>query len=101
MAFRPVPVSVLDFDEIGRALTKAARALDLTAPAWRTLPSNDDRERAIRRTAAGDTVLVRLTGRPRSVVIADMVEGIIASNHLTGEPAARARRILTDTFGAT
>lgn len=50
----------------------------------------------MRRYPGGTVVSVRLRGRPLEAVTADMVEGVIVTNHLGGDAALRARTLLTE-----
>jgi hypothetical protein len=44
-------------------------------------------------------VAVSLRGRPWPAVLADMVEGVIVTNNLTGAPADQCRAALWDVLG--
>jgi len=46
---------------------------------------------SIRRRSAGAVVSIRLKGRPRSAVIADMIEGVVVTNGLKPPEADRVR----------
>jgi hypothetical protein len=50
--------------------------------------------RSIRRLEGGSIVAVRLQGRSSADVEADMVDGVLATNRLTGEAARRMRATL-------
>ena len=85
----------MDFTFAVRRLATASRRLGLTVPGFRTPPRLPDADRTMRqRGGAPPTVAVRLTGRPWSAVLADLVEGVIAANALKGADADRARRSL-------
>jgi hypothetical protein len=51
-------------------------------------------ERTLRRTASGVTVAVRLRDRPFEAVKADMIEGVLVANGLSGAEAMRVRNAL-------
>jgi hypothetical protein len=91
----PMDARAVRFSEVGRALSAAARTGGLDAPAFRSPPRVLHRDRTLlRRPHAGATVAVRLTGRPFGAVVADMVEGVLVANDLTGDDASRWRREL-------
>jgi hypothetical protein len=51
--------------------------------------------RTLRRRADGTAVVaVRLSGRAPDAVAADLVEGVVTANRLTGAAADRARTVL-------
>ena len=84
----------LDFGSAARALGRAARLRGLVVPVFASPPSRSDLHRSIRRRNGSPIVSVRLTDRPRGAVLADMVEGIVVANHLTGARADLARSAL-------
>ncbi|CAN5848273.1 hypothetical protein BH24ACT3_BH24ACT3_05670 [soil metagenome] len=85
----------LRFAGAARSLGHAARAQGFTVPAFRSPPRLAGAERSLRRRAdGGATVSVRIQGRPFAAVVADMVEGVVVTNHLTGPAADRARTAL-------
>lgn len=91
----------LEFATAARALGNRARALGLTAPTFRSPPRVADAERTLRRGAGGwVTVSVRLVGRPFGAVVADMVEGVVVANELTGAEATRVRTTLWEAVTA-
>jgi hypothetical protein len=52
-------------------------------------------ERSLRRTSGGGaTVAVQLKGRPWLAVLGDMIEGVVATNRLTGSQADHCRTTL-------
>jgi hypothetical protein len=83
--------STIDFATTARALTRAARRLGLSAPGFRCPPGLVGVDRSIRRRHDGAVISIRLQGRPRAAVIADMVEGVVAANRLTPPRSDRAR----------
>lgn len=53
------------------------------------------RDRTLRRRADGSVAIaVRLSGRPFAAVVADMIDGVIAANRLSGQDAEEWRRRL-------
>lgn len=84
----------LRFARTARRLGAAARAAELTVPAFRCPPRVAGVKRTIRRYPGGAVVSVLLRDRPFDEVAADMVEGVIVVNHLEGDAAARIRSAL-------
>jgi len=84
--------TTIDFALAAQALAEHCRSLDLQAPDFRSPPQVLGLTRTLRRRADGSaTVAVAFKNRPRSSVLADMVEGVVATNELSGVEAARAR----------
>ena len=87
--------SALHFATTARLLSAEARRLGLLPPGFRSPPRLVGVDRSLRRrpgTAA--TVAVRLAGRPRPAVVADMIEGVVVANDLAGADADRCRAAL-------
>jgi hypothetical protein len=85
----------IEFAHTVRRLGRVARLLGLQVPGFRTPPRLAGVDRSLRRRAGGSpTVAVRLKGRPWTAVQADLVDGVIAANALTGHEADRARAAL-------
>lgn len=84
------------FATSARLLAEAARAAGLRVPAFRSPPRLSGAHRTIRRYPGGAVVAVRLRGRAIEAVVADMVEGVVVANRLTGDAALRARTLLAD-----
>lgn len=84
------------FAATARTLGDVARSVGLTVPAFRSPPRIEGVTRSIRRYPGGTVVSVRLRNRPLEAVTADMVEGVIVTNHLGGDAALRARTLLTE-----
>jgi hypothetical protein len=83
------------FAAAARTLGEVARRRGLQVPSFRSPPRLRGADRSLRRAASGScTVSVRLKGRPWSAVTADMIEGVVASNRLTGPAADRTRTAL-------
>lgn len=94
-----MPTSTLQFAEGARALARAARARGLVAPSFRSPPRVAGVDRSIRRRDDFCVVAVRTRGRPWVAVAADMVEGVIVANHLTGKAAVLVRGALWSALG--
>jgi hypothetical protein len=87
----PVAASVR-FAAAARRLAAACRQQNLVSPAFRSPPRAAGVERTIRRRADGGAVVaVQVRGREFRSVAADMVEGVLAANRLSG-PQAHALR---------
>lgn len=87
--------SSLRFAAAVRMLAMEARALGLEVPGFRSPPRLAGADRSLRRRpGATPAVAVRLQGRPFAAVAADMVEGIVVANGLTGREAGEARQRL-------
>ena len=85
----------LRFAEAVRTLGLEARRRGLRMPAFRSPPRLPDVARSLRRRTDGSFVIaIVLRGRPWPAVLADMVDGIIATNQLTGSTADAARAAL-------
>ena len=84
----------LRFATAARSLGQAARLRGLIVPAFRSPPGIAEVQRTIRRRSGIPTVAVRLRERPWSAVLADMIEGIVVANGLSGARADRARAAL-------
>jgi len=81
----------LRFADTARRLGAAAHEAGLSVPAFRSPPRVPDAARTIRRYPAGAVVSVRLRGRPFTEVVADMVDGVLAANQVSGADAPRVR----------
>jgi hypothetical protein len=88
----PMRSPALRLAEAVRDLGDEARVLGLTMPGFRSPPRLRGVQRSIRRWPSGQaTVAVVLRGRPWPAVLADLVEGIVTANGLTGPAADQAR----------
>ncbi len=83
--------SSLRFATAVQALGQAARAHGLAVPGFRSPPRLRGVQRSIKRWSGGATVAVVVRGRPWPAVQADLVEGVVAANELSGPGADRAR----------
>lgn len=82
------------FANAARSLGQAARLRGLVVPGFRAPPGIEGVHRTLRRRRGVPSVAVRLKGRPWSAVVADMIEGIVVANGLTGARADRVRAAL-------
>ncbi len=86
--------TTLQFASAARDLATAARLRDLVVPGFRSPPRIADAHRTIRRRGPVPSVAVKLRGRPWPAVLADMIEGVVVANELTGIRADRVRAAL-------
>ena len=86
----------LRFSAVAKALGDEARRRGLTPPAFRSPPRIDGVVRTIRRADESAVIAVRLRGRPADEVAADMVEGVVVANRLSGAEAVRCRTELRE-----
>ena len=89
--------TTVEFAAVARTLTREARRRGLVGPSYRCPPRLVGVHRSIRRRSDGAVVSIRLHGRPRGAVIADMIEGVVVANGL--EPPA-GDRIRTELWAA-
>ncbi|MBS1848664.1 MAG: hypothetical protein JST73_10345 [Actinobacteria bacterium] len=95
-------IDALEFATVARTIGSGARSMGLRPPTFRSPPRVAGAERTLKRSSSGwTTVAVRLDGRPPGAVVADMVEGVIVANRLTGAEATRARTALWEAVVAT
>ena len=87
---RPTTPSTL-FADVVRVLGAEVRALGLDVPGFRSPPRIAADRSLRRRPGAAPAVAVRLHGRPPELVVADMVEGVVVANGLTGRRAIEVR----------
>jgi DNA-binding LacI/PurR family transcriptional regulator len=85
------PATTIDFASAARTIARHARRRRLVAPAYRCPPRLVGVDRTIRRRPDGVVVSVRVKGRPRAAVLADMIEGVIVANGLAPPDADRVR----------
>jgi hypothetical protein len=83
--------TTVEFAAAARALTREARRRGLVGPSFRCPPRLVGVDRSIRRRADGAVVSIRLHGRPRNAVVADMIEGVVVTNRLRPPHADRLR----------
>jgi len=83
--------TTVEFANAARALTREARRRGLVGPSFRCPPRLLGVDRSIRRRSDGAVVSIRLHDRPRSAVLADMIEGVVVTNRLRPPAADRLR----------
>jgi hypothetical protein len=87
--------SSLRFATAVRLVAAEARSLGLEVPGFRSPPRLPGADRSLRRRpGAPPAIAVRLRGRPFDAIVADMVEGVVVANGLTGGRADEVRRRL-------
>ena len=92
----------LQFAYAARTIADVARAHGLDPPTFRSPPSLSGVQRSLRRRRGSATVSVRLRQRPWVAVLADMIDGVIAANRLSGAAADTVRTALWQAVeGAT
>jgi hypothetical protein len=79
------------FSETVRAVVGLTRRRGLRPPVFRSPPGLDGIDRSIRRRRGTVVVAVRREGRPLAAVQADVIEGVVAANDLSGADADRFR----------
>ncbi|MFT7601056.1 MAG: hypothetical protein ACI8TP_004006 [Acidimicrobiales bacterium] len=85
----------LEFAELARRLSAAARQQGYEPPQFRSPPRTPGTDRSLSRKADGSTtVSVRLKDRPSFAVAGDMIDGVLASNRLAGGVAGQQRDLL-------
>ena len=83
--------TTVEFASTARTLTREARRRGLVGPSFRCPPRLVGVDRSIRRRPDGAVVSIRLHDRPRSAVLADMIEGVVVANRLRPPQADRLR----------
>jgi len=83
--------SAVRFATTARILANVTRSLGLAAPGFRSPPRRDDCDRTLSGSGTDAIVSVRLRDRPWPAVAADMVEGVVVANEITGTAAGRLR----------
>jgi hypothetical protein len=97
----PLHPSATRFADACATLVRAARGSELEPPSFRSPPGIADAVRTVRRRPDGGAVVsVRHRGRPFMAVLADLVEGVVVANRLTGKEAMRARSALWEAVAA-
>ena len=97
--------STVEFAHAARHLGRAVARLGLIAPSFRCPPRLVGVDRSIRRRSASSAdaggsavVSVRVRGRRREAVLADMIEGAVVTNGLRPPEADRVRNELWATM---
>jgi hypothetical protein len=83
--------TTLRFATAAEVLSGVIRSLDLEVPTFRSPPRTTGADRTLRGRGPAAVVSVRVRNRPWPAVVADMVEGVVAANGLTGCAAGRVR----------
>ena len=83
--------TTVEFAAAARTLNREARRRGLVGPSFRCPPRLVGVDRSIRRRPDGAVVSIRLHGRPRGAVVADMIEGVVVANGLRPPVADRVR----------
>jgi hypothetical protein len=88
--------TVLYFTTAARRLGMEAHRHGLTCPGFRSPPRIPGARRTIRWFSAGAVVAVAIKDRPVADVVADMVDGVVKANRLSGSQARTASRALIE-----
>ncbi len=97
--------STVEFAAAARTLTRAAARRGLVVPSFRCPPRVVGADRTIRRRRGGRgdadsaVVSIRVKGRPREAVLADMIEGVVVTNQLSTPESDRLRTELWTLVG--
>ena len=89
-----VPVRYAQFASAARIIASQANRHGLYPPGFRSPPRIVCVDRSLRRLNNRVVVSVLLRGRPFVAVLADMIEGVVVANELTGRNAENARTFL-------
>lgn len=87
-------VRYAQFASAARTLSSQAHRHGLASPGFRSPPRIVGVDRSLRRFNNRVVVSVLLRGRPFVAVLADMIEGVVVANELTGRNAENARSFL-------
>ena len=98
--------STVEFAAAARTLSRAVARRGLVVPSFRCPPRLVGADRTIRRRSGrgepdSAVVSVRVKGRPREAVLADMIEGTIVANRLVTPDADRLRTELWTCVGSS
>ena len=86
------------FAGAARELSRASRLCGVSAPNFTSPPRLEGYNRTMRRTRRGTTVAIQLRGRPWAAVLADMVDGVVVANELSGQRADQIRAALWNSL---
>jgi hypothetical protein len=90
------------FAQTAKALSDVVRSRNLELPLFRSPPRLAGVQRSLKRRRVGaSTVSVQLRQRPWPAVVADMIEGIVVVNRLSGAAADELRNALWHAVGAS
>jgi len=96
---RVVESQAVQFGEAARSVAGRARSLGLTTPVFKSPPRIVGVSRTIRQRSDGQAVVaIAFRGRPWNAVLADMIDGVLHVNDLSGASASRARDDLWEAF---
>jgi hypothetical protein len=91
------PLSGPEFAHVVRQLMVAANSVGMKAPAFKSPPRLPDALRTIRWLNAEKAIVaVRRANRTSDAVVADMIEGVVRANRLSGSEAQDAARKLAE-----
>lgn len=92
--------ATMKFTAAARVLAQRTAELGLVVPGFRSPPRIVGVNRSIRRSQDGEggVVAVRLSDRPFTAAIGDMIEGVVCINRLDPSEADRARTQLWRTM---
>jgi hypothetical protein len=90
----PTDLPAVRFADAARRLGAATHAIGLTVPAFRCPPRVAGANRTIRRYPGGAVVSVRLRGRQFEAAMADMIDGVLATNQVPASDVPRLRASL-------
>ena len=93
------PATTIRFAATARALAREARSRRLVVPGFRSPPRVAGADRTLRRRGASAAVAVRVRGRRWPEVQADMIEGVVVANGLSGDEAEQLRAALATAAG--
>jgi len=82
------------FASVARVVAEQARRHGMKVPAFKSPPRVAGADRTVRRSGRDVVVAVQVRGRPFGAVIADLIEGVVVTNELSGVEAGRARSLL-------
>lgn len=84
--------TTVQFAEAARCLADRCRARGLIVPGFRSPPAHPTAARTVRRRPDGSAIVaVRIRDRALRAVVADMVDGVVIVNALTGADRDRIR----------
>ncbi|HVV36294.1 MAG TPA: hypothetical protein VHC63_06790 [Acidimicrobiales bacterium] len=88
-------MSGTEFAQVVRQLMHATAGAGMRAPAFKSPPRLPEAQRTIRWLAPDKAIVaVRRANRPSDAVVADMIEGVVRANRLSGSEAQDAARKL-------
>ena len=101
LARTPAASSSAEFAAAVRVVAEAARRRGLSVPVFRSPPGLPELDRSLRRTASGTVVAIRLGDRPVASIQADVVDGVVVANRLSGREASGFRRAAWAALGGS